>query len=136
MKTPTWDDYRAFLQHDDWTHDKQGSTDHDRFEKTLPDGEILQTAVSRGSKTISPGRFVVLLSKQLRVGQQEFWDVIRTKKPTVRPSPEPAEPPASHSSHIVRALHSELGLRLDEIALLDGPTALRMVDEARSRPRD
>ena len=136
MKTPTWDDYRAFLRHDDWTHDKQGSTDHDRFVKVLPDGEILETAVSRGSKTISPGRFQLLLSKQLRVSKEEFWDVIRTKKPAARPSPEPEKAPESHAAHVVRALQKELGLRLDEIADLDVETAIRMIDEARSRPHE
>ena len=69
MKTPTWDEVREFLQHDRWTADRKRSTDHDYFTKTLPDGEILITKVSRSSeKTMSPGRFKAILSDQLRLG--------------------------------------------------------------------
>ena len=56
VRTPTWDEFREFLRHDDWEADR--ATGHDFFEKTLPDGEILRTHASRsGSKTSSPGSF-------------------------------------------------------------------------------
>jgi len=39
VKTPTRDEFREFVKHDDWDEDR--ATGHDFFEKTLPDGEIL-----------------------------------------------------------------------------------------------
>lgn len=95
MKTPSWDQFFwAFLKHDDWEEDR--ATDHDFFEKSLPDGEILRTHTSRsGSKTMSPGRFKAILSDQLRLSETEFWEVLRTKTPTPRPSPAPEPAPRS-----------------------------------------
>ncbi len=78
MKTPTWDEFREFLKHDNWEEDR--ATGHDFFEKTLPDGEILRTHASRsGSKTMSPGRFKAILSDQARLSEAEFWEVLRTR---------------------------------------------------------
>jgi len=86
LKTLTWDEVREFLQHDRWTADRKRSTDHDYFTKTLPDGEILITKVSRSSQTtMSPGRFKAILSDQLRLGEAQFWEVLRTKTPSMRP---------------------------------------------------
>ena len=59
MKTPSWDEFRDFLEHDDWEQER--ATGHDFFEKTLPDGEILRTHASRAArpssgKSSGPGR--------------------------------------------------------------------------------
>jgi len=73
VKTPTWDEFREFLKHENWEEDR--ATGHDFFEKTLPDGEILRTHASRsGSKTMSPGRSKAILSDQLRLSEAEFWE--------------------------------------------------------------
>ena len=134
MKTPTWDEFREFLQHDNWEEDR--ATGHDFFEKTLPDGEILRTHASRsGSKTMSPGRLKAILSDQLRLSEAEFWEVLRTRTPAPRPSPAPEPAPRSLPLWLARALEREVGLTHNEIAELDEEGARRLLVEARSRPK-
>ncbi|MBA3778530.1 MAG: hypothetical protein H0X16_04385 [Chloroflexi bacterium] len=134
MKTPTWDELREFLKHDNWEQDR--ATGHDFFEKTLPDGEILRTHASRsGSKTMSPGRFKAILSDQLRLSEAEFWEVLRTRTPAPRPSPAPEPAPLSLPLWLAQALELEVGLTRDEIAALDEAEARRLLVESRSKPK-
>lgn len=135
MKTPSWDEFREFLKHDDWEEDR--ATGHDFFEKTLPDGEILRTHISRsGSKSMSPGRFKAILSDQLRLNESEFWEVLRTRTPAPRPSPAPEPAPASLPLWLALALEREVGLTREQIAELDADEARRRLDEVRLRPRE
>lgn len=135
MRTPTWDEFREFLRLDGWEEDR--ATSHDFFEKTLRDGEILRTHASRsGSKTMSPGRFKAILSDQLRLGEAEFWEVVRTRSPAPRPSPAPEPAPRSLPLWLAQALEREAGLTREQIAVLDEGEARQRLDEARSRPKD
>lgn len=135
MKTPSWDEFREFLKHDDW--EEHRATGHDSFEKTLLDGEILRTHASRsGSKTMSPGRFKAILSDQLRLSDAEFWEVLRTRTPATRPSPAPEPAPPSLPLWLALALEREVGLTREQIAELDADEARRRLDESRSRPRE
>lgn len=135
MRTPTWDEFREFLKHDNWEADR--ASGHDFFEKTLPDGDILRTHASRsGSKTMSPGRFKAILSDQLRLSEAEFWDVLRTKTPAPRPSPAPEPAPRSLPLWLAQALEREVGLTHEQLAKLDENDARRLLDDTRSQPRD
>lgn len=135
MRTPSWDEFRESLRHDDWEEDR--ATGHDFFEKTLPDGELLRTHASRsGSKTMSPGRFKATLSDQLRLSEAEFWEVLRTRSPATRPSPAPEAAPQSLPLWLAQAIERELGLTREQIAELDENGARRLLDETRSRPRE
>jgi hypothetical protein len=134
VKTPTWDEFREFLRHDDWEEDR--ATGHDFFEKTLSDGEILRTHASRsGSKTMSPGRFKAILADQLRLNETEFWEVLRIREPAQRPSPAPEPAPRSLPLWLAQALEREVGLTREQIAELDEVEARRQLHEARSRPK-
>lgn len=136
MRTPTWADVRDFLRHDDWVPDRSRSTDHDHFEKTLPNGGILITRVSRsGSKTMSPGRFKAILADQLQVDEGTFREVIRTKVRATRPVPEPEPAPASLPLWLVEQLEVE-GIDQSDIEGLDEESARALLTEARSKPRD
>ena len=133
MRTPSWDEFRAFLKHDDWAEDR--ATGHDFFEKFLPDGEILRTHASRsGSKTMSPGRFKAVLSDQLRLSEAEFWEVLRTRSPAARPSPAPEPGPRSLPLWLAQALEREVGPTREQIAELDENDARRLLDDARVQP--
>jgi hypothetical protein len=135
VRTPTWDEFRDFLRHDDWEEDR--TTGHDFFEKTLPDAEILRTHASRsGSKSMSRGRFKAILSDQLRLSEAEFWEVVRTKKPAPRPSPAPEPAPRSLPLWLARSLEREVGLTREQIAELDEEEARRLLTDVRSKPRD
>ena len=133
MRTPSWDEFRDFLRHDDWTEDR--ATGHNFFEKTLPDGELLRTHASRsGSKTMSPGRFKAILSDQLLLSEAEFWEVLRTKSSAARPSPAPEPNPMSLPLWLAFALEREAGLSRGEIEDLDAEEGRRLLVEARSKP--
>ena len=135
MRTPSWDEFRAFLSYDEWVEDR--ATGHDFFEKSLPDGEILRTHASRsGSKTMSPGRFKAILSDQLLLSEAEFWDVLRTKGPAPRPSPTPETAPKSLPLWLAQALEREVGLTREQVGELDEQEGHLRLDEARSRPRE
>ena len=135
MRTPSWDQFREFLKHDGWDEDR--ATGHDFFEKTLLDGELLRTHVSRsGSKTISPGRFKAILSDQLLLSEAEFWEVLRTKTRAPRPSPAPELATRSLPLWLALALEREAGLHRDQIAELDVDEARRLLAEARSKPME
>jgi hypothetical protein len=134
VRTPSWDELREFLRHDDWTSDR--TTGHDFFEQTLPDGEILRTHASRaGAKTMSPGRFKAILADQLKLSEAEFWDVLRTRTPAMRPSPAPEPAPRSLPAWLAEALEREAGLEGARIAELDEDGALQLLIETRSRAR-
>ena len=134
MRTPSWDELREFLKHDGWMEDR--ATGHDFFEKTLPDGEILRTHASRsGAKTMSPGRFKAILADQLKLNETEFWEVQRSRMPATRPSPAPEPAPRSLPAGLADALEREAGLEGERIAELDEDTALKLLLEARTRPR-
>ncbi|CAN5656710.1 hypothetical protein BH20CHL7_BH20CHL7_12970 [soil metagenome] len=134
MRTPGWDEVLEFLKHDGWEHDAPRSTDHDHFERALPDGEVLITRVSRsGKKTLSPGRFNAILSDQLRVSAAQFWNVIRLKEPAERPSPEPAPAPNSLPLWLVQQLEPA-GVTGETIQGLAEDEGQALLNEVRSRP--
>lgn len=134
MKTPTWDEVFDFLRYDGWRHIR--STDHEFYEKALPDGEILRTHASRsGSKAMSPGRFKAILADQLHVNEDAFWTVLRTTQPAPRPSPGPDPAPASLPLWLAAVLEREGAPTRLEIAELDEATAMARLTEIRSRPR-
>jgi hypothetical protein len=133
VKTPSWDEILDFLKVDRWSEDR--STGPEFFEKVLPDGEILRTHTSRsGSKTISPGRFKAILSDQLHVSADEFWNALRAQRPVPRPSPVSEPPPASLPLWIAQALEREVGLSREQIEEIDVARARELIDEARSSP--
>lgn len=134
MRTPAWDEVREFLQHDRWTSDRRRSTDHDYFTKTLPDGEILITKISRsGQKAMSGGRFKAILSDQLGISEPQFWEVLRTKRPATRPVPAPEPEPVSLPLWLAHELE-RCGISPKELEKLDEPHAKALLAEVRSRP--
>ena len=136
MRTPNWDEVREFLKHDGWTPDTPRSTDHDYFIKTLEDGEILITRVSRaGGKTMSGGRFKAMLADQLRVNEAQFWEVLRTKMRANRPAPEPEPQPVSLPLWLARELDRR-GIPPSEIEKLDERAAMEMLSDLRSQPSE
>lgn len=135
MRTPSYDEIREFLRADRWTRTRK--TGHEFFEKVLPNGEILETRASwSGSKTMSPGRFKAILADQLKVDQQQFWEVLRTGEPAVRPAPAPESGPHSIPKWLDHDLRRELGFNDEDLAGLTEEAARELLDEARSRPRD
>lgn len=89
MRHPTWDAIRRFCEVDGWTttHVKRGTKrrDHDRFQKTLPEGRILRTGASHGRAEIGdPGLVSRILRHQLEVSVEEFWEAVDNGNPPLR----------------------------------------------------
>jgi hypothetical protein len=136
LRTPDWSEVRAFLGLDGWTEDGRRSTDHDYFEKRLTTGETLVTRVSRaGHKTMSAGRFKAILADQLRISETQFWEVLRSRRPTERPSPDPLGEPRSLPLWLVQQLE-RAGVPASRIATLDETAARARLDSLRSRRPD
>lgn len=135
MRTPSYDEVREFLRADGWMVSRK--TGHESCEKVLPNGEVLETRASwSGKKTMSPGRFRVILADQLKVTQQQLWKVVRTGKPATRPSPTVEPGPPSLPKWLDQALRREFGLGDVELADLTEEQAGDALNEARSRPRE
>jgi hypothetical protein len=91
-RTPTWSEIEQFCRNDGWEEDR--TTDHVHFRKVLESGEVLETHRSlAGGKSMSQGRFGLILRKQLKVDRRTFWHVLQTGEPADRPTPV-EEPPA------------------------------------------
>lgn len=133
MRTPTWTEIREFLKYDEWTEDRSRSTDHDYFEKELDDDILIMDVSRAGSKSMSPGRFKTILADQLKLGADQFWEVLRTKKPAVRPSPEPESAPVSLPLWLAREL-ARRGVLPQEIEALDEKEAHALLTKLRSQP--
>lgn len=67
---PKWKELKRFCENDGWTLYKQ--TDHYYYRKILPDGSVLTTKVSKGSKEIPKTLWQHILKKQLKTTQEDF----------------------------------------------------------------
>ena len=67
---PKWKDLKRFCENDGW--DLYKDTDHYYYRKILPDGTVLRTKVSKGSKEIDKNLWKAILKKQLMTTQEEF----------------------------------------------------------------
>lgn len=130
--SPTWAEIKTFLAADGWRQLPSGarggrSADHIFYEKTLPDGRVLQTHVSHSAnKRLSAGRFREVLRRQLEVSKDAFWEAIRTGTPVDRPAPVEAPEPYQHPAWVVAVLVGQLHMTGEDIAKLSP-------DEAQAR---
>jgi hypothetical protein len=136
---PTWGDVEDFLTADGWRQleraERGGSRSrHVFYEKTLPDGRVLQTHISHSrQKTLSPGRFSSVLRHQLEISREQFWECIRTQLPVNRPT-ELEEGPVEHESWVVAVLVGELHMTAEQIGALSKEEGQRLVQEHWSSP--
>jgi len=68
---PSWSDLESFLRRDGWILVRQNGRDK-IYEKILPDGTVLRTAVSKVTGEIGKGLFNRILKQQLRVDKEYF----------------------------------------------------------------
>lgn len=87
MPVPDKKDLRRFCELDGWEKTKATSPDHDRYRKTLENGDILRTRVShgRGPACDDPALWNRIWRYQLALqSEAEFWEVLRTRRPAGR----------------------------------------------------
>ena len=68
---PSWSDLEHYLKRNEWKLVRQSVKDK-IYEKTMPDGVIRRTAVSKSSSEIGKGLFSRILKQQLGIDKQEF----------------------------------------------------------------
>ena len=71
---PRWKELKRFCERDGWECYKM--TDHYFFRKTMPNGDVLYTKVSKGSGEIHEGMWKTILKNQLNVTQEYFNSMI------------------------------------------------------------
>ena len=95
MPVPDKSDLKAFLRIDGWTETQR--TDHYRYIKHLPSGDILRTKVSfgRGPAFNDPGLWNHVWKDQLKCSSEDdFWNTVKNRKPLERTQANPTSPPA------------------------------------------
>lgn len=110
MGLPTYKELRDFCKIDGWidVKDKRSAAqgrkgqalDHHRYEKLLPDGQILRTKISRGSGQYGdPGLWRRIWRDQLGLEREEqFWEALRTRTPVIRLGTEATTPGSSETA--------------------------------------
>lgn len=98
---------------------------------------VLETHASFSSKkSMSSGRFALILRDQLQVSQDVFWETLRTGERAERPSTAaPATSPAL-PAWLVRALLRETQLSEAEVGGLDLTRAREMLERQRTTLRE
>ncbi len=71
---PNWRDLKRYCERDGWELYKD--TDHYFYRKTLDDGTILRTKVSKGNGEIRGHLWQEILKRQLRTTQEHFNELI------------------------------------------------------------
>jgi hypothetical protein len=87
VPVPDKKDLRRFCELDGWEQTEARSPDHDRYRKTLENGDILRTRVShgRGPACGDPALWNRIWRAQLALASEaEFWEVLRTRRPADR----------------------------------------------------
>ena len=103
MRTPSWREVEEFLRIDGC--ELVRTTDHSFYRKVLPDGTVLRTHTSfAGDKSMSAGRFALILRTQLNVSEDGSWEVLRTRRAVARPGEALPEPPPAMPAWVVQAL--------------------------------
>ena len=93
--------HRRFCQIDGW--DNPDGTNHDKWEKRLPDRRVLRTTISRNKREYGAALKAGVL-RQLEVDEATLWEVLATGQPARRPTPEEAPGPAPLAGWAVQAL--------------------------------
>ena len=98
MPVPDKKDLRRFCELDGWERTEASSPDHDRYRKTLENGDILRTRVSHGRGHVcdDPALWNRIWRHQLALASEaEFWEVLRTRRPAGRSPIGRGAPPAA-----------------------------------------
>jgi hypothetical protein len=136
-RLPTKGDHERFLYVDGgW--EPYGNPDHKRFRKTLPDGDVTTTKISRGSQEIGDRNlWSRIIHHQLRVSYEEFFAAVDQGIPPQRDRPiEPDQAePQSLEAWLVDRLRHQVGLTDEQIAAMTHFEAHEAWTDWQMRPR-
>lgn len=123
--------HRTFVETEGWT--KKGtargsakSGDHDRYNLTLANGDVLTTRVSHGPGQMDDPRVVAaILRDQLAVSGEDFWRCV--EKGILPPRPQPVAKPAAGEvldAKLMRNLIRKVGMTEHEVGELSRAEAV------------
>lgn len=139
---PTWGEIEEFVKIDGWRslsgRERGGPRKRHAFwEKVLPDGRVLQTHVSHSAEKRPAARaFRLILSTQLEVSREAFWEALQSGEPVDRPLPFEEAEAVEHEAWVVEVLANDLYLSAEEIQDLSVEAAKQRVNDHWSRPRE
>lgn len=118
---------KDFVRIDGW--EEIARTDHHRYVKRLPDGNLLRTRVSfgRGPAFSDPALWARVWRHQLDLrSEDEFWKALRTGDPVDRTPPQAVAPPDQPTKPLwlVEFLTNVVGLPLDEVLAMPEEEAM------------
>lgn len=129
MPIPDKKDVRRFCELDGWEKTEATSPDHDRYRKRLADGTVLRTKVSHGRGAIvrNPGLWTNVWRHQLGLqSEDEFWDVLDTRKPATRGEPAPEPPEPQMDAWLFEALVLTYGVDEGKVRAMDADEAVAL----------
>ena len=121
MKLGRKKDVRRFCEIDGWRRTARVPgrrvAKHEVWVKTLSDGTVLRTAISKGRGEYTRPLFARILKHELRVGERDFWRAVDKGVSPARPEPPGARPPGISTlplalvARLLRAGYAESDLR-------------------------
>lgn len=135
MSTPgTRKDHDRFCRIEQWTEvrDARGRKvgHHLTYELALDDGRILRTRISRPADSTSygPSLWRHILTTQLAVTEQEFWECVTHRRPPVRNGAAGGLPERALPAQLVHQLLHTAGVPEGDIARLTLEQALEIMN--------
>jgi len=129
VPVPDKSDLKAFLRIDGWTETQR--TDHYRYIKHLPSGDILRTKVSlgRGPAFNNPGLWNHVWKDQLKCSSEDdFWNTVKNQKPLNRTPATSTTPPAGPAkpTWLYEFLVNVVQMEPQEVLALDNQDAMNI----------
>lgn len=135
-------DHNRFCQVEGWSEVRNARgkkvAHHLTYELELPDGRILRTRVSRpaDNTTYGPGLWKHILTEQLFVTEDEFWDCVSNGRPPDRgTSTQRVDANALPASLVYQLIH-EAGVPEEDVAEMTLQQATETMVRFWSRPSD
>lgn len=131
-------DHDRFCRIEGWeqVRSTRGRTGHHlTYELRLPHGRVLRTRISHpvNAATYGPGLWRHILGDQLEVTEPQFWNCIDLRKPPDRGTAASVPPANALPAQLVHQLVHDVGIPESEVAHLDLPGALQVLNEYWSR---
>jgi len=137
VPVPDKKDLRRFCELDGWEKTEASRPDHDRYRKTLGNGDILRTRVShgRGPACDDPALWDRIWRHQLALASEvEFWEVLHTHRPAGRGAPTAAPQQPSMPAWLFEFLLNVIGLPENDVLDMTEDEAMQRYMHDQSSP--
>lgn len=133
MRPATFDEIDRFCKIDGWQLVR--ATGHNRWEKTYrcpgfnEDFNLWTETSHAGNNSPSPGVWRVILREQLKISEDDFWDVLHSANPFNRCPPPPPRQAPRVPANLARQLERDLHFGAKQIEGMSKEKALELLRE-------